>query len=437
MMATLQKELHSAMERRTLRSVVIGQSVTACPSGGSAWRNLQNLRALAGLGPVAAFSLTTSGREGKQVSPEEAAEWTHLRLNEDRRGSTARWRWVFKPGGHPVMNRWFGAEAFLRFSKQVEQWRPHLVVCEGLWVFHWVESLARGSWLVVLDEHNIEVRIRRLIEQGRPPTPSLQGLRVALRQRLLERRVRVAEERAIRSADQVWVCSAKDAEGLREEFGTIDDIHVVPNTIDLDYYSPVRNGEVEPALGDPRPEGSLTLIFVGSGAYEPNRRAALWLIQELFPEILRRFEDARLLIVGRDPRGTLLQAATGSKGVIVTGQVDDVRPYLASANLAVVPLREGSGTRLKLCEAFASGIPVVCTSQAAEGLDVVDGEHVKLAGLGTPLVSAICDLWSDRHGAERMAERALDLARSRFSLDSSRAAIRSALEILVERSRKT
>jgi glycosyltransferase involved in cell wall biosynthesis len=433
MVATLQEELHSAMERRSLRSVVIGRSVTACPSGGSAWRNLQNLRALATLGPVAAFSLTSSASEGKQVSPEEAAEWTHLRLDEERRGSTARWRWLFKPGGHPVMNRWFGAEAFLRFSKQVEQWRPQLVVCEELWVFHWVEALARGSWLVILDEHNIEARIRRLIEQGRPFTPSLQGLRVALRQRLLERRVRVAEERAIRSADQVWVCSAKDAEGLREEFGTIDDIHVVPNTIDLDYYSPVRNGEVEPALGEPGPNDGLTLIFVGAGSYEPNRRAALWLIRELFPEIRRRVERARLLIVGSDPRGTLLQAAMGSEGVIVTGRVDDVRPYLASANLAVVPLREGSGTRLKLCEAFACGIPVVCTPQAAEGLNVVDGEHLRLAELGGAIVEAVCDLWSDRPRAERMAEQALDLVRTRFSLPASRAAVRAALESLVER----
>lgn len=431
MQVDLRARMRSSLESGTLRSVLIGRSVTALPGGGSAWRNLQNLRALATFGPVAALSLTRSADPGGEVAPQEAAEWEHLDLLESQPGRWARWRWLVQRSGTPVGSRWFDARAARRWSAEIASWRPQLVVCEELWTYRWLQALGSGPWAAVLDEHNPEARIRRQIEEGRPFVWSLKGLRVILRQRLVIRRVRLAERRAIRSVDQVWVCSGIDAGGLREEYGLVPDVQVVPNTVDLDFYAPLRLGEVRPATALAGLDRSRTLLFVGSGGYEPNRRAALWLIRELFPELLRQFEDARLLIVGGDPRGTLSKAAAGSRAVIVTGQVDDVRPYLAGASLMVVPLLEGGGTRLKLCEAFASKIPVVCTPKAAEGLEVEDREHVRLASTVSQTVGAIADLWSDREGAERMADRALDLARARYGLSATRDAVSRALGRLV------
>lgn len=434
MQVDLRVRMRSSLESGTLRSVLIGRSVTAVPAGGAAWRNLQNLRALATFGPVAAFSLTRSTDPGGQVAPREAAECEHLDLAEFGPGRWARWRWLVQRSGTPLGSRWFDARAARRWSAEITSWRPQLVVCEELWTFRWLQALGSGPWATVLDEHNLEARLRRQIEERRPFVWSAKGLRVALRQGMVTRRVRLAERRAVRSVDQVWVCSGIDAGGLRDEYGPVSDVQVVPNTVDLDYYAPVREGQVTPAAALAGVNPARTLLFVGAGGYEPNRTAALWLIRDLFPELLRRFGDARLLIVGGDPRETLSQAAATSRRVIVTGRVDDVRPYLAGASLVVVPLLEGSGTRLKLCEAFASKLPVVCTPKAAEGLEVEAGEHVRLASTVPETVRAIADLWSDREGAERMAERAFELARARYGLSATRDAVARALSRLVEAS---
>src|SRR6202034_3746319 len=116
-----------------------------------------------------------------------------------------------------------------------------------------------------------------------------------------------------------------------------------------------------------------TILFVGSMDYHANIDAMTWFTRTAWPEIARARADLRLVIVGRDPAPEV--RALASDRIRVTGTVEDVRPYYASALAAVVPLRSGSGTRLKIFEAMAAGVPIVSTRLGAEGIDAQNLVH--------------------------------------------------------------
>jgi glycosyltransferase involved in cell wall biosynthesis len=141
----------------------------------------------------------------------------------------------------------------------------------------------------------------------------------------------------------------------------------------------VRNGfDVPPAQGvrAPRAEQPV-LLFVGSMGYFPNRDGARFLVDEVLPHLRHRVGDCQVRIVGSAPPDVL--ALHDPPAVVVTGFVDDLSAELAGADLAVVPLRHGSGTRLKILEAFAHEIPVVSTAIGAEGLGAGNGVHLLIA----------------------------------------------------------
>lgn len=125
------------------------------------------------------------------------------------------------------------------------------------------------------------------------------------------------------------------------------------------------------------PTHAPTLIFQGSLTYYVNEDAVRYLLQQILPQIRQRIPDVRFIVVGfHDNR---LDDLAGRSGVVVTGAVDDMAPWLDQAHVQVVPLRAGSGTRTKILEATAKGLPVVSTSVGAEGLPLRDGEEICIA----------------------------------------------------------
>ena len=143
--------------------------------------------------------------------------------------------------------------------------------------------------------------------------------------------------------------------------------YAIPNGADPDYYQ----------TGSPVvPRSANTLLYLGRFSYQPNAEAAAILLNQIYP--LLSAASCRLLLVGCDPTEEMQRAAQIDPQIIVTGQVEDIRPYLATATVMAVPLQKGSGTRLKLIEAFAAKCPVVSTAKGAEGLDVEDGKHLLL-----------------------------------------------------------
>mgnify|MGYP001165601755 CR=1 FL=1 len=122
---------------------------------------------------------------------------------------------------------------------------------------------------------------------------------------------------------------------------------------------------------------------------------------------MKRRPGTRLAVVGRNPPPRLQALGGQSTGVTVTGSVEDVRPWLHGSKAAVVPLRAGSGTRLKIYEAMAAGLPVISTTVGAEGLDVADGENIRLADTAEAFAAACLEILESPQEAERLSRQAL------------------------------
>jgi glycosyltransferase involved in cell wall biosynthesis len=188
------------------------------------------------------------------------------------------------------------------------------------------------------------------------------------------------------------------------------DIRVVPNGIDTTFYSPRKLAAVGDKVGGCNSKP--TILFVGSMDYHANIDAVTWFLRTAWPEIARSHPDLQFTIVGRDPSSAVLALAEGR--VRVTGTVEDVRPFYASAVAVVVPLRCGSGTRLKILEAMSAGVPVVSTRLGAEGIDVENNVHILLADTAREIAAAIGVLLASADMRAALSAAARDLALARY-----------------------
>ncbi|HEY6183275.1 MAG TPA: glycosyltransferase [Terriglobales bacterium] len=175
------------------------------------------------------------------------------------------------------------------------------------------------------------------------------------------------EARVCRSFDHVLTVSEEDRETIRQEFG-VDHISTLPTGVDTDFFCPSGN---RPLPG--------RLAFVGSMDWDPNEDGVAWFLENIYPLIRRTVPNASFVVVGRNPSSRLRAIAAKTPAVQITGWVPDVRPYLSQAEVVVVPLRIGGGTRIKIPEAMAMGKAVVSTPIGAEGLHFHNNREICLA----------------------------------------------------------
>ena len=220
------------------------------------------------------------------------------------------------------------------------------------------------------------------------------------------RRMRRFEASECRRFDRVVAVSVQDAEVFRRDYG-VTDCPDVPTGVDTDYF--VR----QPAVA--RIPGSM--VFTGSMDWMPNEDGIAWFVETALPGIQAAVPGATLKIVGRNPTAKVRSLHEPARGVTVTGSVPDVRPYLAEAQLFVVPLRVGGGTRLKMYEGMTMGLPTVSTTIGAEGLPVVDGEHLLLADTPEDITRACVALLQDPVRAVAMGDAADSFVRHQFGWD--------------------
>jgi glycosyltransferase involved in cell wall biosynthesis len=142
------------------------------------------------------------------------------------------------------------------------------------------------------------------------------------------------------------------------------------------------------------------VIFVGSLDWRPNADAALQLAKEIWPRCRALLPGARLVLVGRNPPAQI--AALAARDVVITGAVPTVQPYLDGAFATAIPLRAGSGTRIKILEAWAAGVPVVASRIAAEGLPYEDERDLLLAEEPGQFARALVQLWRNPPLAEQL-----------------------------------
>ena len=259
-------------------------------------------------------------------------------------------------------------------------------------------AFPRGA-TVVLDEHNIESDVlRRTVAVARTPARKLYNY-------FDYRKVRSEEVRAWRRVDACALTSPRDEAMLLRAVRGVRTA-VVPNAVDLEFIAPRTD----------RPERG-TLLFFGSLSYYPNRDALHLLVREVLPRIKVRYPSARLLVVGSAPPEELRRWT--SPDVIVTGPVPDIRPYLARAHAVVVPLRIGGGTRFKILEAMAAGVPVVSTPLGAEGLAVTDGRDILLGGDVDELAAQVSRLLADDGLSDTLSSAARQLVECRYDWASS------------------
>jgi glycosyltransferase involved in cell wall biosynthesis len=153
---------------------------------------------------------------------------------------------------------------------------------------------------------------------------------------------------------------------MRDDFGA-KRIEVVDNGVDTSYFQPA---------GIERIPGQI--VFVGSLDWRPNLDAVRLLLERIFPEVRKREASARLCLVGRNPPRWLYRETSMRPGVELHADLPDVRPFLHRSTVMAVPLRIGGGSRLKILEALACGLPVVSTRVGAEGLCLEPGRHLKV-----------------------------------------------------------
>lgn len=187
------------------------------------------------------------------------------------------------------------------------------------------------------------------------------------------------------------------------------DIRVLGNGIDSVLFDPVMV-DAEPQLLDFEPG---RLIFTGQMDYPPNVEAAIRVADRILPLIRDRIPAASFHVVGRRPADALLERH-GVNGCHVWGRVEDIRPWLKAADLAMVPLDVARGVQNKVLEAMSMGKPVVLTSGAATGIDGVSGQHFAIADSDEALAEAAVDLLTDGRRA-----RIKGLAARRFVVENS------------------
>ena len=179
---------------------------------------------------------------------------------------------------------------------------------------------------------------------------------------------------------------------------------VITNGVDISHFrvTPIPTNE------DP------VILLNGTMSYYPNVDAAVWFVEKMFPLILRRLPQTKLLIVGQNPVEQVQRLARPDQ-VVVSGSVPDMRDYLSQSNVVAVPLRIGHGTRLKVLEAMAAGRPVVSTSIGAEGLEAQVGKHLLLADNPTQFAASVIEILTKPRLAESIATDARQFVENVYS----------------------
>ena len=230
---------------------------------------------------------------------------------------------------------------------------------------------------LVLDAHNVEAEI---IERVAASAPRWQRPLMMWQ----ARRIRALETDLARNCDLIFACSDKDADAFRTMGAR--NVRVVPNTI-------------PPVTPNPAAQRR-DVLFVGSLDWRPNAEAAVVLAKEIWPLCRELLPGAKLNIVGRNPPPQVQALATND--VIIAGSVPSVQPYLDGAFATAIPLRAGSGTRIKILEAWGAGVPVVASRIAAEGLPYRDGRDLLLAEEPGEFARALVRVFNDRKLAEQL-----------------------------------
>lgn len=231
-------------------------------------------------------------------------------------------------------------------------------------------------------------------------------------------RLKREELKNCHSFDAILSTTDRDARIWKREIPEID-VTVIQNGVDRQFLTPVMNA-------DPEPD---SIIFVGLMQYYPNRHGILYFIKRVFPLILRKKPNARLYVVGAKPTSDVLACA--SDNIIVTGYVEDIRPYVTKCKVFVIPLLIGGGIRGKALEAMAMKKPIVSTSVGVEGIMLTGNESVLLADTPEDFAEAVVRILDDPALGKKLAEKAFETVLESYNWTAKGAELTEAYERVI------
>ncbi|MFC1719019.1 glycosyltransferase family 4 protein [Candidatus Poribacteria bacterium] len=297
--------------------------------------------------------------------------------------------------------KYYSAEMVKALRHLLSSRRFHIIHFEMLHTgqfVSWLRAEGEDDYVTALGEQNIDSNVWHRLTQAEPNP---------LRKLIFYwqyRRFKSYESLMCRRFDMCVCVSVEDQEKLASICPGIK-TEVIPNGVDLDYFKP---GMVD--------QDRVNLVFTGSMDWQPNEDAVLYFCNRILPLIRAELPEIEFYIVGSNPSERVLRLRE-LKGVVVTGSVEDVRPYIADASVYVVPLRIGGGTRLKILQALAMQKAVVSTSIGCEGLDLQPDDHLLVADEPQQFAAHVIRLAKDRPFRDRLGRNGGVLVQKKYSWD--------------------
>ena len=308
-------------------------------------------------------------------------------------------------GSAVVRSRPFMFEKFCRphvlraVSAELHRIRYDVVICDFVLACGVVPADVNATKIVFT--HNVESRIW---ERHYKVANNFARRLVAKRE---WRTLAALEHKHLTEADAVLTVSEADRAEFVSWGISSEKVISVPTGVDTSFFAP-------------RPLNSPTdtVVFTGSMDWMPNQDGILYFLNEIYPAIKKKHPSVKLQVVGRRPPPKIREECARHADVSVTGWVDDIRDYLAKADLCVVPLRVGSGTRLKIFEAMAMGKAIISTTIGAEGLPVTDQKDIIIADSPSDFADRTLELLQDRVKRETLGTEARTLVERHYSWEA-------------------
>lgn len=391
---------------RSLKILVLEHLFPMPPDSGGKIKSLCTIRSLASAHTVQVLSYVRTETEQEHV-PKLKSICDNVDTVSFSRSRPADAACAVKSallGKSYIVTRDFRREMLERFRQAVQKFQPDVVHVDHLQMAQFVDF--DSSYLTVLDQHNVEhIIVKRISETS---TNAL--LRAYAR--LEWPKLKKFERDACRRSNLVLAVSDQDAKELRnlmlpgahrQENATVPPVETVPIGVDFDSIPLVE-----------RDPNSKDILFLGTMYWPPNIDCVLYFYREILPMIKQKLPECTFTIAGQKPPRAVQDLAR-DPAVRVTGYVKDPRDVAAKCGVFVVPLRSGSGVRVKILDALAMGLPVVSTSIGAEGLAVKNGEHLLIADDAESFAEAVTTILNNKEVAQNLGLRGRELVRQEYS----------------------